>query len=152
MGWTNSHLNQFIHNNTFYTRKMQDDEFWDEFDNVDYSKIKLSKLLKEEKDSIVYEYDFGDGWEHNIVLEKIETATDSQILPVCLAGKNNCPPEDCGGTWGYENILEIIKDPEHEDYEEYLEWLGEGFDPTYFNKEEVNKLLKKDGYGCFDFF
>jgi len=152
MGWTNSHLHQFIHNNTFYSRKMQDDDFWDEFDNVDYSKIKLSKLLKKEKDSIVYEYDFGDGWEHNIVLEKIQTATDNPILPVCLAGKNNCPPEDCGGTWGYESILEIIKDPTHEEYEELLEWLGDGFDPTYFNKEEVNELLKKEDYGCFDFF
>ncbi len=152
MGWTNSHLHQFIHNSTFYTRKMQDDDFWDEFDNVDYSKIKLSKLLKEEKDSIVYEYDFGDGWEHNIVLEKIETATDIPILPVCLAGKNNCPPEDCGGTWGYESLLEILKDPTHEEYEELLEWLGDGFDPTYFNKEEVNELLKKEDYGCFDFF
>jgi len=152
IGWTNSHLHQFIHNSTFYTRKMQDDDFWDEFNNVDHSNIKLSKLLKEEKDSIVYEYDFGDGWEHNIVLEKIETATDKQILPVCLAGKNNCPPEDCGGTWGYESLLEILKDPTHEEYEEYLEWLGDDFDPTYFNKEEVNELLKKEDYGCFDFF
>ena len=61
----------------------------------------------------------------------------------------NCPPEDCGGVWGYEDLLEIIKNPGHEEYEEYMEWLGGAFDPKDFNKDEINKRLKTKDYGCF---
>jgi hypothetical protein len=71
MGWSNSHLHQFIKNRKFYTMRMQDDDLWDEMDNVDYKKMKVSDLLKKEKEKIVYEYDFGDSWEHDIILEKI---------------------------------------------------------------------------------
>lgn len=70
MGWTNSHLHQFINNRTFYTKRMPDDDLWDEMDNLDYKKIKISDLLKKEKEKIIYEYDFGDGWQHDIILEK----------------------------------------------------------------------------------
>jgi hypothetical protein len=66
MGWTNSHLHQFIKNGTFYTRKMVDDDLWDEMDNFDYKKMKILDLLKKEKEKIIYEYDFGDSWEHDI--------------------------------------------------------------------------------------
>jgi len=152
MGWTNSHLHQFIKNRTFYTRKMADDDFWGEMNNIDYSKIKISDLLKKEKDRIVYEYDFGDSWEHDIILEKIEKNEKNISIPTCLTGKNNCPPEDCGGIWGYSGMLEILKHPEHEEYEEYIEWLGEKFDPKYFNKAEINAMLKTPDFGCFGFF
>ena len=65
----------------------------------------------------------------------------------------NCPPEDCGGVWGYENMLEILKQPKHEEYEELVEWLGDDdFDPEYFDKEEVNELLREKDYGCESFF
>jgi len=150
MGWTNSHLHQFIKNRTFYTVKMQDDDLWDEMDNVDYKEIKISDLLKKEKDKIVYEYDFGDGWEHDIILEKILPPDNDTKHPICLTGKMNCPPEDCGGIWGYSDMLEILKDPDHEEYESYIEWLGEEFDPTYFDKDEVNELLREKDYGCIE--
>lgn len=150
MGWTNSHLHQFIKNRTFYTVKMQDDDLWDEMDNVDYKEIKISDLLKKEKDKIVYEYDFGDGWEHDIILEKILPPDNNTKHPICLTGKMNCPPEDCGGIWGYSDMLEILKDPDHEEYESYIEWLGEEFDPTYFDKDEVNELLREKDYGCIE--
>lgn len=143
MGWTNSHLHQFIKNKTFYTVKMQDDDFWEEMDNVDYKNMKVTDLLKKEKDKIVYEYDFGDGWEHDIILEKILPLDNNTKYPICLTGKMNCPPEDCGGIWGYSDMLEILKDPDHEEYESYIEWLGEKFDPEYFNKDEVNEFLKE---------
>jgi len=152
MGWTNSHLHQFIKDRTFYSQKMDDDDFWGEMDNVDYSKIKISDLLKKEKDKVIYEYNFGDGWEHDIILEKIDSNAENKIIPTCLTGKNNCPPEDCGGIWGYENLLEILKDPDHEEYEEYMEWLGREFDPKYFDKNEINEMLKTEDYGCFDLF
>ena len=141
MGWTDSHLHQFVKNRTFYSQKRADDDFWDEMDNVDYSNIKVSDLLKKEKDKIIYEYDFGDGWQHDILLEKIEKNGVNENIPICLTGKNNCPPEDCGGIWGYLNILEILKHPEHEEYEEYIEWLGGDFDPKYFDKNEINDML-----------
>lgn len=142
MGWTNSHLHQFIKDQTFYTPRMADDDFWDEMDNVDYSKIKISDLLKKVKDRIIYEYDFGDSWGHDIILEKIENNEVHKNIPICLTGKNNCPPENCGGIWGYYDLLEILKNPDHEEYEEYVEWLGEEFDPQYFDKKEINEMLK----------
>ena len=152
MGWTNSHLHQFIKNRTFYTRIMADDNFGGDMDNVDYSKIKISDLLKKEKDIIIYEYDFGDGWEHDIILEKIENNGMNKNIPTCLIGKNNCPPEDCGGIWGYSEMLEILKHPDHAEYEEYVEWLGGEFDPKYFDKIEINERLKTQDFGCFELF
>jgi len=141
MGWTNSHLHQFIKNRTFYTLRMQDDVLWDEMDNVDYKKMKISDLLKKEKEKIVYEYDFGDSWEHDIILEKILPIDNNLKYPICLTGKMNCPPEDCGGVWGYSDMLEVLKNPDHEEYESYIEWLGEEFDPEFFDKNEINKWL-----------
>ncbi len=116
---------------------MVDDDFWGEVDDVDYSKIKVSDLLKKEKDSIIYEYAFGDSWDHDIILEKIVENGTTKNIPTCLAGKNNYPPEDCGGIWEYSDMLEILKHPDHEEYEEYVDGLGEGFDPKYFNKIEI---------------
>lgn len=150
MGWTNSHLHQFIKNRTFYTMKMQDDDFWNETDNVDYKSIRISDLLRKEKEKIIYEYDFGDGWEHDIILEKLLPIDNKINFPVCLKGKMNCPPEDCGGVWGYSNMLEILKQPDHEEYESYIEWLGDDFNPEYFDKDEVNELLREKDYGSFE--
>jgi len=151
MGWTNSHLHQFIKDRIFYTLKTPDNDMWDDLENVDYRKIKISALLKSEKDKVLYEYDFGDGWEHDIVLEKIMPVDEKIQVPVCLAGKMNCPPEDCGGVWGYADLLEILKNPKHKEYESYMEWMGGEFSPEYFDKEEVNKLLVEKDFGCFRF-
>jgi len=152
MGWTNSHLHQFIKDRTFYTLQLEEDDFWSTMDNVDYSKTKVSDLLKKEKDKIIYEYDFGDSWEHTVLLEKIVQTNGNEKLPLCLAGKNNCPPEDCGGVWGYANMIEILKKKKHEEYEDYLEWLGEEFEPALFDKEAINASLRTDDYGCLGFF
>ena len=157
MGWTNSHLHQFVKNRTFYLERLPDDDMWDELNNVDYKKIKISDLLKSEKDKIVYEYDFGDGWEHDIVLEKILSYDKNAEYPVCLAGKMRCPPEDCGGVWGYAEMLKILRNPGHGEYESYIQWLPDDFDPASFNQEEVNELLKTKDYGMMilddeDFF
>ena len=124
MGWTNSHLHQFIKDKTFYTMKLEEDEFWSTMDNVDYSGTKISALLRKEKEKIIYEYDFGDSWEHTIVLEKILEKVVKGHIPLCLDGKNNCPPEDCGGIWGYANMLKILSDPKNEEYEEYMDWMS----------------------------
>ncbi len=143
MGWGNAHLHQFIKNDTYYSERMPDDDFWDEMDNVDYEKIRISDLLNSEKEKIVYEYDFGDGWMHDIILEKILPMEKHSQLPICLTGKGNCPPEDCGGIWGYADMLEVLKDPKHEEYKSYIEWLGEEFDPVYLDVNEINELFKQ---------
>jgi len=145
MGWTNSHLHQFVKNQEYFALPSDDD--WDAFPTHDYRKIKLNSLLKRTKDKLTYEYDFGDGWKHEILLEKILPFDESLKYPVCLAGKMSCPPEDCGGVWGYSDMLEILKDPEHEEYEKYLEWLGGDFDPEDFDKDEVNEMLRTKNFG-----
>jgi len=146
MGWTNSHLHQFIIDGKFYAEP--DDESFAEI--IDYRKIRLNKVLTEEKQTINYEYDFGDGWEHTITLEKILTDS-TQKYPVCLEGKRSCPPEDCGGPYAYDDLLKVISNPEDEEYTEMIEWLGDGFDPEYFDKEDINDLLKERDYGCVTF-
>jgi hypothetical protein len=107
----------------------------------DETGFKIADLLRNEKNSLVYEYDFGDSWEHRIVLEKISPFTTMETLPRCIKGKRNGPPEDCGGIWGYADLLETIKDSDHPDHEDMLEWLGEDFDPEYFNVRKINELL-----------
>jgi len=156
MGWTNSHLHQFVKGKTNYVNSAGIDDFWTPLSlcnevNYEKKKTKVSDLLVCEKDRMVYEYDFGDGWGHNIILEKILPPDKNLKHPVCIAGKNNCPPEDCGGVWGYSDMLEILKDPLHEEYEEYLEWMGDDFDPKFFDKEEVNEMLAEKNFGCFQF-
>ncbi len=148
MGWENAHLHQFEKHDRFYLPRMQDDWTWNEMDNVDYAGMKVSDLLKEEQDSVNYEYDFGDSWNHSILLEKITDNPMGRKNPICLAGARNCPPEDCGGTWGYEHFLQVIGNPKHKEHDEILEWMGEDFDPEYFSADEVNNLLKRKDFGC----
>jgi Plasmid pRiA4b ORF-3-like protein len=135
MGWTDSHLHQFIANQVFYG--IPDDDF----EMEDEAKCKLSQLLKKEKDTFIYEYDFGDSWAHKILLEKILPFDSKTALPVCIKGKRACPPEDCGGIWGYVGLLETISDTNHPEHEEMLEWLGGEFDPEEFDLEEINEEL-----------
>ncbi len=143
MGWTNSHLHRFFDGINDYAPA--------EFE-IQYSKnsrtIKLNKILKKGKENLLYEYDFGDGWIHDIILEKILSPDNQLQIPKCIAGKRSCPPEDCGGTWGYTELQEIILNPEHPEYDETLEWLGNKFDPKYFSLDEINKKLKKKDFGC----
>jgi hypothetical protein len=140
MGWENDHLYQFAKGRNFYS---PEDCTPDEMNNVEYEEIKISDLLKKEKDKILYEYDFGDSWRHDIILEKILPTDDKLRNPICTDGKMACPPEDCGGIWGYATLLGILKQPGHEEYEDYLSWVGTEFDPTHFDKEVVNKVLKR---------
>ena len=124
---------------------MIDDEFDDDFslELEDEKQYRLSDLLKWEKDSLIYEYDFGDDWRHIVTLEKILPFDPSSEVAKCLKGKMSCPPEDCGGIWGYENLLEIIKDPAHAEHEEMLEWLDGDFDPEHFDLTETNETLSR---------
>lgn len=148
MGWTNSHLHQFIIGNQYYS--LPSDESF--YKVVDYRRIKLDSLFNTPKSNFIYEYDFGDGWEHSIVIEKILPRKKNTYYPICIDGKRSCPPEDCGGTFGYENLITIINNPEHEEYDEMMEWLGDYFDPKEFNIDEVNEFLREKNFGCIELF
>ena len=139
MGWSNYHLHQFIAGPM--TFGVPDDEFGDDFETEDEMEYELSQVLRKEKDSLTYEYDFGDDWEHKIVLEKILPPDSSIKVPRCIKGKRACPPEDCGGVWGYENLIDVVQDPSHPEHEEMLEWVGGKLDPEHFDLEEINTVL-----------
>ncbi|MGH7846615.1 MAG: plasmid pRiA4b ORF-3 family protein [Candidatus Binatia bacterium] len=140
MGWYDSHLHQFRAGKTYYGAP-DIDEF-SELDLKDDSKTQLGRVLTQPKQKLIYEYDFGDGWEHEILLEKVLQADPGVRYPRCLGGARACPPEDCGGAGGYENFLAAIRDPRHEEHDEYLEWIGGGFDPGEFDLEEVDSALR----------
>lgn len=145
MGWTNSHLHQFVTKNQRYSDPSfgLNNDFGDR-PVLDERKTALMQVVSKEKDSFVYEYDFGDSWEHRITVEKIMAPDPTVGTAIkCIGGKCACPPEDCGGPWGYANLLEIIKDPKHKEYDSMMEWLGDEFDPEAFDKEEVNVYLRK---------
>ena len=137
LGWTNSHLHQFVIGERRIGMKGID-EFSDDLE--DEKRIKLSRIAFE-KLCFIYEYDFGDGWEHEVLVEKVLPAVDGVRYPTCIAGKRACPPEDCGGVGGYERLLEIIADPKHEEHADMIEWLGRPFDPDAFDVIEVNDLI-----------
>ncbi len=105
-------------------------------------RVRLSALGLEPKRKFTYEYDFGDSWHHEILVEKVFAPEAGGRYPQCVAGKRACPPEDCGGVWGYERFLEVIKDEDDPEHEEMLEWAGGAFHPEAFNLEEVNQELK----------
>ena len=142
VGWTNSHLYRFDIEGIQYSVPDPEDDF-NELHFVDSRRTRLSKVVSHEKARFTYEYDFGDSWEHQILVEKILPSESGTQYPVCLAGKRACPPEDCGGIWGYDELLEIIRNPTHEEYERMTEWLGGSFDPEQFDIDQVNRSLRR---------
>jgi len=133
MGWTNSHMHQYRKGKIFYSKLDEEDE----------NKFKIFQVFDKLKAKLAYEYDMGDGWEHILVLEKILPREDKIKYPICLEGAMACPPEDCGGIYGYYNLLEIIKNPDHEEHEDMMEWMGDDFDPEEFNLDAINQDLKR---------
>lgn len=141
MGWENYHLHQFVCNGKSYGVIDDDPLFADQ--TVDESNYQLRDLLTNEKDELIYEYDFGDGWQHLVLLEKISTVDIGLQVPICQKGKGACPPEDCGGIWGYQELLQVLKDPQNPDYQNMITWLGGSFDPTRFDVKEVNSNIEE---------
>lgn len=142
MGWENCHMYEFRIGGQRYSLPDPDGDF---IFGIEINKDKDFKVcdLLSKGDKFGYVYDFGDNWQHDIKIEKVLESESGVIYPICLAGERACPAEDCGGPWGYQNMLEVLKDPEHEDYEDYYEWLGEEFDPEEFDLDEVNDRSKR---------
>jgi len=153
MGWTNSHLHQFRIKDRYYSAPYEDSiEEESMIEYTDYTKIKLNQVIKEEQQFFYYDYDFGDDWSHKITVEKIEQKKKGTFYPVCLDGERNCPPEDCGGTPGYEDMLQILQNPDDPEFRETMDWLGGGFDSEEFESELINELLEEKNYGCISIF
>ncbi len=150
MGWTDSHLHQFTVINPDTAIKehigIPGDDMDDMFDELPGWEIKIHKYFRLKKNKkISYLYDFGDNWEHQI---EFEGEQEKQVgkYPRCLEGERACPPEDIGGTPGYENFLSILRDKKHEDHEEMLEWVGGKSIPRNLNPKKLNSMTqKKDG-------
>ena len=141
MGSTNSHLHQFEKGGKYWGVP-DDDGLEDDIEVTNEGPVPVEEVLKAEGDSMVYVYDFGDDWRHEIVLEKIVTS-DTPMKPVCLAGERRCPPEDVGGPHGYQEFLEVIFQPGHEEFEHYREWAGNPVHAEEFDVATVNKTLSR---------
>lgn len=145
MGWENSHLHQFFtadphKRNSQY--KIIGEPSPEMPEVLKEQKVKLPEYLKQPKDTVFYEYDFGDSWMHEIKLEKILPKEKSAQYPKLLEGANACPPEDCGGLWGYYELLDALENPKNPEHADMVDWMGleegEKFDPTAFNPILVN--------------
>ena len=135
----NYHVYQFIVGHTYFGELSPD------FDTENDRKAKLSQILPREKQKFTYEYDFGDSWLREILVEKILPPEPGVRYPLCLKGRRACPPEGCGSVWAYGDLLEILKDPGNEEYEEMMDWLGDKFEPEAFDLGNVNRRLKGIG-------
>jgi len=145
MGWYGGHLHAFDVDGTRYdTHNPHFESF-----GLEEDKYTLGTVLPSVGSKMRFEYDFGDGWEHNVMVEAINPVDAGAVYPRCLTGKRACPPEDCGGPWGYANLLEAIADPNHPDHEDLREWLPLDFDPAYFDlvETEVDMRTPRPSFG-----
>lgn len=141
MGWLDYHLHEFAIENPRNGKNerigIPDDEYDDSHiipDHTSFIKdyFNLSNSVSE------YIYDFGDNWRHKVKLEKILSHASDKKYPVCIAGKRACPPEDCGGAWGYLDFLEAIRNPDHENHDLMIEWVGGEFDSEFFDVKSIS--------------
>ena len=142
MGWAGGHMHEFrTADRHFGIPDPEDRSMGMQVENE--RSIRLSSVLRRAGAKLTYTYDFGDNWEHAVVLEKLLPAQLSLDLeyPICIDGKLACPPDDCGGIPGYYELIEALADPEHDRHEEISEWISDGFDPQAFSVENVNRML-----------
>lgn len=150
--WVNDHLHEFIvrpkndpYNGFHIQGKYPDgtDSQNSLFDDIMENQIRLCDVFSEEQKSVAYIYDFGDNWEHEIRLEENFPHDDSLRSFICVGGKRATPPEDCGGAWGYYDLIDILNNPNHPEHEEMKEWAGEDFDPELI-RSPMKKMTPKE--------
>ncbi|HEY1380201.1 MAG TPA: plasmid pRiA4b ORF-3 family protein [Gemmataceae bacterium] len=142
MGWENAHLHHFKVGGQYYGDPELMGENFAEFGYKDSTMTRLSDIVPAggKKLRFEYEYDFGDSWWHEIRGEKVE---EGRAEPECVAGARACPPEDCGGPWGYADFCDAVADPNHERHEELTEWIGGPFDPEAFDPEAATRRMRR---------
>jgi hypothetical protein len=145
MGWTNSHLHHFKIGEQLYGDPDLMQENFEDMDYKDSTSTRISDILpkRARRFRFQYEYDFGDSWYHEVLFEGVVQADPKVKYPLCVEGERACPPEDCGGIWGYPDFVEAIQNPDHEQHEELLEWVGGSFDPEEFNPAKATKAMRK---------
>jgi hypothetical protein len=144
MGWTNSHLHQFgIDGERYGDPELIDDGF-EEFHCVDSTVTKIGEIVPKDgkRFHFIYEYDFGDDWQHEVLFEGCLRAEKGGRYPICVEGERSCPPEDVGGVGGYAEFLEAIADPKHEQHDDFVEWGGD-FDSEMFDAEKATKKMRR---------
>jgi hypothetical protein len=146
MGWTQSHLYVFDVDGEQYGEPSP----YDDLPTRSAKATQLRRVAPEAGWRFLYTYDFGDDWEHLIQVEKVLAPERGASYPRCLTGRRACPPEDVGGIWGYQEFLEAIRDPEHEEHESMLEWVGGPFDSEAFDAREVSERLARLGPSPWD--
>jgi hypothetical protein len=142
MGWLDYHLHLFRVESPLIDAAAQigipDEDFFEGDERILPGwEVPVAAYLFEPGDTAVYEYDFGDGWEHDLTLEAILPDETGKHFPICLAGQRACPPEDCGGVGGYENVIEVLRNPDHEEHASMLSWVGGSYDPAGFDPGRV---------------
>ena len=147
MGWENCHLHKFKKDELNFEISenfidLSNDGFG-EYNVRDESKWKLSKILTQEKEFMEYEYDFGDSWIHRVILEKVLPYELEQNPVVCIKGKRACPPEDCGGLFGYHRLLTELHTPSRSGHNHAVEFVSLDFDYEYFDLKSTNHLLQQ---------
>jgi hypothetical protein len=141
MGWDDSHLHEFRIGAMRYG--IPDPDFQDEQPVVAEKRTVLQEVLKPSISRLSYLYDFGDGWEHDVLIEGTATIAEDERPLLCLAGANACPPDDVGGPDGYADFLKAIANPKHKEHRHYLQWCGGAFDPKGFDLQSVNRSLAR---------
>ena len=146
MGWLDSHLHMFDVDGREYS--ISDDDIWIDTDPpLPEESVTLADLVRDGVKRFGYWYDFGDSWHHDVVIEKTAPPEAGVFYPRCVAGRRACPPEDCGGLWGFAELQEVMADPRHPEHDELKYWYGRDFDPTAFSAGEVSELLRKVASG-----
>jgi hypothetical protein len=146
-GWWDYHLHEFEVDGRSYGVPDPDDD-WGR-PTLDERNVRLDTIAAAGS-SITYTYDFGDGWDHKITVEKVLPATADTTVPACIGGRRACPPEDCGGPWGYAALLEILSDPTNPEHRARVEWIGRPFDPEAFDPGDFADNLREGAYARFD--
>lgn len=143
MGWTNSHMHQFVFKKKYYGYPDRDGEDNFGLKTFDDTKIRLEELLTDKGQCLTYEYDLGDSWQHFLTVEKVLPLDQDKTPALCLAGARACPPEDVGGIGGYEDFLNAVRHPNHREHKSMLRWIGGAFDPEAFDLNQVNRKLQR---------
>lgn len=145
LGWTNSHLHQFAVQGALYSdTRHHYAEFEDSQEILEACKFKLEQVAPNEGDVLRYDYDFGDSWQHDVIVERISPANPAAAkAATCVEGARACPPEDCGGFWGYENLLKVLKNRKHPDHKRMKQWVGGSFDSETFDVARISSCLTK---------
>jgi Plasmid pRiA4b ORF-3-like protein len=140
MGWYDCHLHQFEVRDLYYAAPEHELD-----DTSDESRRTLANLRVGER--FVYWYDFGDDWYHDILVESVDRSDPALTYPRCVTGRRACPPEDCGGPWGFAELMGALGDEKHPEHEMYREWIPAGYDPARFDLAETNEALARLGAG-----